>query len=245
MKNAVNREKYYKISIYRILFLIFLFSLSICLVSEAKTFDYYYLNQAEAQKKVDECKKWKKNLSNKEKNLIMTAMFSGNTAGLSKNTINMLNECETAEKSISAKSFVKSVEYYNTHLKDAMEYIQLCKNDNSLPADEKEQCSNAVKAVKDCINGDIPVQSYDKISLFLGLTTRTVTEFEQKPEEAKALFKTCINADGSLKSKEELQKIDTFRYEECLNADKAINKNWIGSKELREKLIQFVKDNQL
>lgn len=198
MKNAVNREKYYKISIYRILFLIFLFSLSICLVSEAKTFDYYYLNQA-----------------------------------------------ETAEKSISAKSFVKSVEYYNTHLKDAMEYIQLCKNDNSLPADEKEQCSNAVKAVKDCINGDIPVQSYDKISLFLGLTTRTVTEFEQKPEEAKALFKTCINADGSLKSKEELQKIDTFRYEECLNADKAINKNWIGSKELREKLIQFVKDNQL
>ena len=52
MKSAVNREKYYKISIYRILFLIFLFSLSICLVSEAKTFDYYYLNQAEAQKKV-------------------------------------------------------------------------------------------------------------------------------------------------------------------------------------------------
>ena len=101
MKNAVNREKYYKISIYRILFLIFLFSLSTCLVSEAKSFDYYYLNQAEAQKKVDECKKWEKNLSNKEKNLIMTAMFSGNTAGLSKNTINMLNECETAEKSIS------------------------------------------------------------------------------------------------------------------------------------------------
>ncbi len=64
------------------------------------------------------------------------------------------------KKSISANAFVKSVEYYNTHLKDAMEYIQLCKNDNSLPADEKEQCSNAVKAVKDCINGDIPVQSF-------------------------------------------------------------------------------------
>lgn len=53
MKNAVSREKYYKLSIYRILFFLFLFSLSICLVSEAKTFDYYYLNQAEAQKKAD------------------------------------------------------------------------------------------------------------------------------------------------------------------------------------------------
>lgn len=60
MKNAVSREKYYKIFICRILFLIFLFSLSICLVSEAKTFDYYSLNQAEAQKKAAECKKWGK-----------------------------------------------------------------------------------------------------------------------------------------------------------------------------------------
>ena len=73
------------------MFLIFLFSLSICLVSEAKTFDYYCLNQAEAQKKAAECKKWGKNINDKEKKLIMAAMFSGNTAGLLKNTINMLN----------------------------------------------------------------------------------------------------------------------------------------------------------
>lgn len=53
MKNAVSREKYYKLSIYRILFFLFLFSLSICLVSEAKTSDYYYLNQIKAQKKAD------------------------------------------------------------------------------------------------------------------------------------------------------------------------------------------------
>ena len=245
MKNTVTHDKYYKISTGRILFLIFIFSLSICLVSEAKTFDYYYLNPAEAQKKVDECKKWEKNISDKEKNLIMAAMFSGNTAGLSKKTINMLNECENAEKSISAKSFVRSVDYYKTHLKDAMKYIQSCKNDNSLPADEKEQYSNAVKAVKESANGDIKVQSYDEINILLGFSIRTVAEFEQKPEEAKALFKTCINADGSLKSKEELKKIDSFRYEEYLNADKAINKNWIGSKELREQLQQFVKENQL
>lgn len=245
MRNAVNYNKYYKISAGRILFLIFLLTLSMYLAAEAKTFDYYYVNQSEAQAKADECKKWENNLTEKEQEKIMQAIFSGNTSQLPAKTLNMLTECENASDAIQAKKFTKTVEYYNTHLKDAMEYIQLCKNDNSLPADEKEQCSNAVKAVKDCINGDIPVQSYDKISLFLGLTTRTVTEFEQKPEEAKALFKTCINADGSLKSKEELQKIDTFRYEECLNADKAINKNWIGSKELREKLIQFVKDNQL
>lgn len=244
MRNAVTDNKYYKISMGRILFFIFIFSLSICLVSEAKTFDYYYLNPAEAEQKVAECKKWEKNLSDKEKNLIMAAMFSGNTAGLPKNTINMLNECETAEKSISAKLFVKSVEYYNTHLKDAMEYIQLCKNDNSLPADEKEQCSNAVKAVKESVNGYIKVQSYDRIGLMFS-RAKSISYFEEKPEEAKALLKTCLNADGSLKSKEELQKIDYDRYEECLNADKAINKNWIGSKELREKLIQFVKDNQL
>lgn len=244
MKNTVTYDKYYKISTSRILFFIFIFSLSICLISEAKTFDYYYLNPAEAQKKVDECKKWEKNISDKEKNLIMAAMFSGNTAGLSKKTINMLNECEVAEKSISAKSFVRTVDYYKTHLKDAMKYIQSCKNDNSLPADEKEQCSNAVKAVKESANGDIKVQSYDRIGLMFSLA-KSISYFENKPEEAKALLKTCLNADGSLKSKEELQKIDYDRYEECLNADKAINKNWIGSKELREQLQQFVKENQL
>lgn len=47
-----------------------------------------------------------KNINDKEKKLIMAAMFSGNTAGLLKNTINMLNECENAEKSINAKAFV-------------------------------------------------------------------------------------------------------------------------------------------
>ena len=68
---------------------------------------------------------------------------------------------------------------------------------------------------------------------------------KKKPEEAKELLKTCLNADGSLKSKEVLEKIDYNRYDECLNADKAVNKNWIGSQELREKLIQFAKENQL
>lgn len=33
----------------------------------------------------------------------MEAIFSGNTAGLLKNTINMLNQCEKAEQSIRAK----------------------------------------------------------------------------------------------------------------------------------------------
>ncbi len=33
----------------------------------------------------------------------MAAMFSGNTAGLSKNTINMLSECEKAEKKYQRK----------------------------------------------------------------------------------------------------------------------------------------------
>ena len=32
---------------------------------------------------------------------------------------------------------------------------------------------------------------------------------------------------------------------ECDNAEKAVNKNWIGSQDLREKLIQFAKENQL
>lgn len=29
-----------------------------------------------------------------------------------------------------------------------MKYIKLCKNDNSLLVDKKEQCSNAVKSIK-------------------------------------------------------------------------------------------------
>ncbi|MCI6474826.1 MAG: hypothetical protein MSA07_03920 [Mucispirillum sp.] len=244
MKSSVNSNKYYKPYTGKILFFIFVFLFSTCLISEAKTYDYYFLNQAEAQKKVQECKKWEKDLSDKEKKTIMESLFSGNISKIPKKTINMLNECDNAEKAINAKNFVKSVKYYSTHLKDAMRYIKSCKNSKSLPVEVKEEYNNAVKAVKDGINGDIAVQSSDRIGLMFG-TARTITEFEKKPEEAKELLKTCLNADGSLKSKEELEKIDYNRYDECLNADKAVNKNWIGSQELREKLIQFAKENQL
>ncbi len=245
MKNSIiSYEKLQNNTAVKILFFIIIFSLSMCLVSEAKTVDYYFSNQQEAEKKVAECKKWEKNLSEKEQEKIMKAIFSGDKSILSAKTLNMLQECENAEEGIRAKSFVKSVKYYNTHLKDAMEYIKFCKNSKSLSIDKKEECSNAVKAVKDSINGDIAVQSSDRIGLMLGFA-RTINYFEEKPEEARELFKTCINADGSLKSKEELQKIHYDRYDECLNADKAINKNWIGSQKLRETLKQFVKENQL
>lgn len=174
----------------------------------------------------------------------MVAMLSGSTAGLSKKTINMLNECDNAEKSINAKFFVKSVKYYNTHLKDAMAQIKSCKNNNSLPAYDKEDCNNAIKAVKESASGDIKVQSYDRNGLLISFA-KSISYFEEKPEEAKALLKTCLNADGSMKSKQELQKIDYDRYEECLNADKAVNKNWIGSEKIRENLKQFIKEQQL
>ena len=52
MKSSVNSNKYYKPYTGKILFFIFVFLFSTCLISEAKTYDYYFLNQAEAQKKV-------------------------------------------------------------------------------------------------------------------------------------------------------------------------------------------------
>ena len=52
MKSSVNSNKYYKLYTGKILFFIFVFLFSTCLISEAKTYDYYFLNQAEAQKKV-------------------------------------------------------------------------------------------------------------------------------------------------------------------------------------------------
>lgn len=244
MKNTISYGKLKKNTIVEILVFTVIFLISICLAAEAKTVDYYFLNQKEAENKVAECRKWEKSLSEKEQEKIMKAIFSGDKSKLSAKTINMLQECENAEEGIRAKSFVKSVNYYNTHLKDAMKYIQFCKSSKSLSIDKKEECSNAVKAVKDSINGDIAVQSSDRIGLMFGFA-RNIKYFEEKPEEARELFKTCINADGSLKSKEELQKIHYDRYDECLNADKAINKNWIGSQELRETLIQFAKENNL
>ena len=186
MKNLTNRNKVYKISAVKILFFIFIFSFSTCLVSEAKTYDYYFLNQAEAQKKVQECKKWEKSLSDKEKKIIMESLFSGNISKIPEKTRNMLNECDNAEKGINAKNFVKSVKYYSTHLKDAMRYIKSCKNSKSLPVEVKEEYNNAVKAVKDGINGNIAVQSSDRIGLMFG-TARTITEFEKKTRRSKRI----------------------------------------------------------
>ena len=205
MKSSVNSNKYYKPYTGKILFFIFVFLFSTCLISEAKTYDYYFLNQAEAQKKVQECKKWEKNLSDKEKRTIMESLFSGNISKIPKKTINMLNECDNAEKAINAKNFVKSVKYYSTHLKDAMRYIKSCKNSKSLPVEVKEEYNNAVKAVKDGINGDIAVQSSDRIGLMFG-TARTITEFEKNQKKQKNYLKPALMLTEVLNQKKNWTK---------------------------------------
>ena len=82
------------------------------------------------------------------------------------------------------------------------------------------------------------------------LEVREKTEIANEKEivEEAALNAMKNNKRGNIvrdELQEELDKIDYNRYDECLNADKAVNKNWIGSQDLREKLIQFAKENQL
>lgn len=64
-------------------------------------------------------------------------------------------------------------------------------------------------------------------------------------KKQKHYLKHALIQTAALNQKKELQKIGYNRYEKCLNADKAVNKNWIGSKELKAQLQQFVKENQL
>ena len=66
--------------------------------------------------------------------------------------------------------------------------------------------------LKTVINGNIQIQSSYRIGPIFSMA-KSAGYFEEKTEEAKALFKTSLNTDGSLKSKKELQKIDYNRYE--------------------------------
>lgn len=176
---------------------------------------------------------------------MLKAKYNRDISQLSQDIVETWQECINVYKGVKDHNNLTSVDHYKTHLEEAMYAIVTCKDNPPIREVLKQNCRNAVKAVKDSINGDIKVQFEDKFESNYKHANITVYYFEANPEKARELFKTCINEDGSLKSKKQLNKIHPDRYKACLNADKAINKNWIGSEKLRKNLIKFAKKYNL
>lgn len=227
------------------------FMLSIILISAScsktqKTEEYYFNNPDKAKKVIDDCTKWEKNLSDSDKELISEHWFTGQVHQLPKNIQEKLYTCETASVGYKNYKNLKTVNYFKTKLKYSINLLDYCYSQpqDKIPYNVKVECKNAEKAVTDSINGKIEIQQ-DDIQSFEYVGAKSIKYFQEHIDEARDFYKKCLDDKGNLKEKSVLNKSGIYTYNECLNADKAVNEKWFGSEEYRNILKDYMKDKKL
>lgn len=220
--------------------------LTSCSNSNNKTEEYYFNNPDIAKKVIDECNKWEHDLSDEDKDLISEYWFTGKVQKLPKKIQEKLRTCETASIGYKNYSRLKTVDEFKTKLKYSIKFLDYC---YSQPVDKiqynvKVECKNAEKAVLDSINGKIEIQQ-DDLQAFEYVGAKSIRYFQKNMDEAHSFYKSCLDDKGKIKDRETLKKSGRYTYNECLNADKAVNENWQGSEDYRNMLKEYMKNKEL
>lgn len=228
---------------------LFIISLILILAScsnTKKSEEYYFNNPKEAKKVIDDCKSWEQNLPDSEKDLISEHWYTGQANKLPKKIQEKINLCETATIGYKKYTNLKTVDYFKSKLKYSLTLLDYCYSQplDKIPYNVKIECKNAEKAVIDSINGKIEIQQ-DDMQAFEYVGAKSIKYFQENINEARDFYKKCLDDKGKIKDKNVLNKDGRYVYNECLNADKAINENWSGSEEFRNILKYYMKDKKL